>query len=73
MPYRTGVTAHDAAIYAAEMARQISQAPGASAAVVRAADIVYARAVKASCIANNNSSGVEQVAVMLRELGTGGG
>jgi hypothetical protein len=73
MAYRTGVAAHDAAIYVAEVARQIAITPGASAAVVRAADIVYARAVRASCIANNNSSGVEQFTAMLRELGTGGG
>jgi hypothetical protein len=73
MPYRTGNVAHDAAIYAAEVARQIAQTPGASQAVVRAADIVYARTVKASCIANNNYSGVEQFTAMLRELGTGGG
>jgi hypothetical protein len=73
MPYRTGVTAHDAQIYLAEMARQVSQTAGASQAVVRAADIVYARAVRASCVANNASSGVEQYTAMLRELGTGGG
>jgi len=70
MVYRTGNKPHDDALFAAEQARQQASV-GATAAQLKAADIAYARAARASCIANNASSGVEQFSTMLREL-TGG-
>ena len=71
MVYRTGNKPHDDALLAAELARQVASV-GATAAQLKAADIAYARAARASCINNNGGSGVEQFSTMLRELGTGG-
>jgi hypothetical protein len=70
--YKTGNSPHDAALAAAAVIWQAAVVPGASQATVRAADIAFARAAKASCIANNGYAGVEQYVTMLRELGTGG-
>jgi hypothetical protein len=70
--YKTGNSVHDAAMAAATSTWQAAVVLGATAATVRAADIAYARAAKASCVANNSSSGVEQYVTMLKELGTGG-
>jgi len=64
---KTGVPAHDTALLAAEQAHQAAIV-GATAAQVRAADLVFLRACKASCIANNNSSGVEQFNTAIKEL-----
>jgi hypothetical protein len=64
--------AHRAALLVAEQQYQQAIASTPTQAIVRAADLARARAVRASCIANNNSSGVEQAVVMLKELGAGG-
>jgi hypothetical protein len=69
---RTGNKAHDDALFAAEQARQAVNVAGATAAQLKAGDVAFARAAKASCIANNGSAGVEQFVSMLKELGTGG-
>jgi hypothetical protein len=66
---KTGKVAHDAALLSAEQTRQQSIVPGASQATCKAADLAYARAALASCIANNNGSGAAQFSAMLRELG----
>jgi hypothetical protein len=66
-----GPKAHNDALQAAETARQIASV-GATAAQLKTADIVYARAALASCKTNNNGSGTDQFVTMLRELGTGG-
>jgi hypothetical protein len=68
----TGNATHDAALLAAERARQSVNIPGATAAQLKAGDISYARACLSSCINNNSGSGAEQFSDMLRELGTGG-
>jgi hypothetical protein len=68
MVYRTGNKPHDDAILAAEQARQQASV-GATAAQLKTADIAYARSARASCIANNGGSGVEQFNAMLRENG----
>jgi hypothetical protein len=54
MPYKTGVKAHDDAIAAAEIQRQNAAPPGSTQATYKAADLAYARAALASCIANNS-------------------
>jgi hypothetical protein len=69
---KTGVKAHDDVCILAEGARQVAVAGAASQAGVRAAEITFYRAVKASCIANNGYGGVEAAMNGLRELGTGG-
>jgi hypothetical protein len=70
--YRTGVKAHDDACNASEATRQVAvAAAGNNQATIKAAEITHYRAVRASCIANNNSSGVEQATTALRELGVG--
>jgi hypothetical protein len=66
---KTGNSVHDAALLAAEGARQVSITPTSTPAQVRAADIAFARAARTSCITNNDSAGVEQFSVMLKELG----
>jgi hypothetical protein len=66
---KSGVKAHDDAIAAAEGVRQVSCAPGASAATIKTAEIVFYRAVVSSCRTNNSSSGIEQALNALRELG----
>ncbi len=62
--------AHRAAILAAEQARQAACVPGAGQATLRAADITFARAALASCLANGVSPA--QFVTALRELGTNG-
>jgi len=67
---KTGTNkAHDDAISLAEGVRQQSTAVATSQSAVRTADLVFYRAVRASCIANNNSAGIEQCNNALRELG----
>jgi hypothetical protein len=72
----TGVIAHDVACNKAESTRQSAVAGAAQSAagqvVVNNAEIAYARAVIASCIANNNNVGLEAYQSLLRALGTGG-
>jgi hypothetical protein len=65
---KTGNAAHDAALIAAEHAHQIATAPGATAAQIRAADLVFLRACRQSCIINNGSAGVAQFTTAIREL-----
>jgi len=69
LPYRTGNKAHDDALLAAESAYQQANAPGASQATLKAADLARARANLASCLTNNNGSGAAQSTVQLKELG----
>ena len=65
---RTGTNAaHDAALIAAEQAHQAAIV-GATAAQIRAADLVFLRACKASCVTNNNSAGIEQFNTAIKEL-----
>jgi hypothetical protein len=71
MVFKTGNKAHDDALLTAEQTRQAANVAGATAAQLRAADIVYARAARSSCIANNGYAGVEQFTTMLKELGPG--
>jgi replication-associated recombination protein RarA len=70
------VVTHDVACQKAESTRQSAVAGAASSAagqvVVNNAEIAFARAVIASCIANNSSAGLEAYQSLLRALGTGG-
>jgi hypothetical protein len=67
---RTGLNAtHDAALLAAEQARQAVAVPGATQAQLKSGDIAYAQACLASCINNNSGSGASQFIVQLEELG----
>jgi hypothetical protein len=72
----TGNLAHDAACSVAEATRQasvagVAQSP-AGQLVSNNAEITYARAVIASCKANNGGQGAEAYQTLLRSLGTGG-
>jgi hypothetical protein len=67
---KSGNFIHDSAIAAAEGIRQTAVMAAASQAAVRTAEITFYRAVRASCIANNNQSGIAQANAALRELGT---
>jgi hypothetical protein len=69
MPYKTGVKAHDDAIALAEVQRQNAAPPGSSQATYKSADLAFARAALASCLANNNSSSATQYTQMLKTLG----
>jgi hypothetical protein len=69
---KSGVYAHDLACAIAEGIRQNSVAGATSQVVVNNAEIVYARAIVASCKANNNGAGAEAFQTLLRALGTGG-
>jgi hypothetical protein len=73
---KSGVAAHDAACAVAESTRQSAVAGVASSAagqvLVKNAEIAYARAIVASCKANNNGIGAEPFQSLLRALGTGG-
>jgi hypothetical protein len=71
MTQPTGVKAHDDALFAAQQTYQATAVPGASAAVIRNADIALYRAIVASCKANNNGSGIQPALTALRELGVG--
>jgi hypothetical protein len=66
---KTGVVAHDNAVNAAEGVRQTAVAAAASQAAVRTAELAFYRAVRASCLSNNNAAGVEQANNALHELG----
>jgi hypothetical protein len=66
---KTGNKVHDAVLLAAEATRQSTIVPGISMATARAADLAFARAALASCIANNGGSGAAQFTQMLRENG----
>ena len=73
---RTGNAAHDSACYLAENTRQSAAAAAtqnaAGQVTVNNAEIAWARAVIASCTANNNGIGKEPFQTLLRALGTGG-
>jgi hypothetical protein len=73
---KTGNTAHDAACSVAEGVRQAAVAGVAMGAAGQVAsnnaEIVYARAIIASCVANNAGAGAEAFRTLLRALGTGG-
>jgi hypothetical protein len=72
----TGNIAHDAACSVAEAVRQATVAGAAQSPagqlVSNTAEITYARAVIASCKANNGGQGATAYQDMLRALGTGG-
>ena len=73
---KTGVTAHDTALAVAESVRQSAVAgvaqSAAGQAVQTTAEIAWARACVASCVANNGGFGAEPFQTLLRSLGTGG-
>jgi hypothetical protein len=73
---KSGNLAHDAACAAAESLRQSATASVAMSAagqvILNNAEIAWARAVIASCKANNNGIGAEPFQTLLRTLGTGG-
>jgi hypothetical protein len=73
---QSGNFAHDRTCDVAESTRQAAvsgaaQSPAGQAAV-NAAEITWARAVIASCKANNGGQGAEAFQSLLRALGTGG-
>jgi hypothetical protein len=74
---KTGVnSAHDTAMQIAESTRQVAVAAAGTGpsgqAAVDAAEIIFHRAVIASCKANNSSNGLEASISALKDLGTGG-
>jgi hypothetical protein len=73
---KTGNQAHDSACNLAEAVRQAAVAAAtqnpAGQVASNNAEIVFARAVIASCRANNNGNGAESYQTVLRALGTGG-
>lgn len=73
---KSGNYAHDLACTAAEASRQAAVATvtmnPAGQVASNNAEITYARAVIASCKANNNGIGTEPYQTLLRALGTGG-
>ena len=69
---KTGNQGHDTALFAAEVAHQLATPAGTSATAVRAADLAFLRACKASCLANNGGAGMEPYISGLIALGTGG-
>ena len=69
---RTGInTAHDAALLAAEAARQSSLAANPTPTQVQmdAIELTFHRAIVASCRLNNNSHGLEASMRALQDLG----
>jgi hypothetical protein len=67
---KSGNFVHDSTIAAAEGVRQVAvAAAGNNQVSVKNAEIAFFRSVRASCISNNNSSGVAQASAALRELG----
>jgi hypothetical protein len=70
-PYKTGNSTHDSNIYNARLARDVAAPPGSSQAVFRSADIIYARTVLQSSLANNSGSDAALYSAMLRSLGVG--
>jgi hypothetical protein len=70
---QSGNKAHDSVVAVAEGARQTAvAAAGSNQAAVAASEIVFYRAVLASCLANNNSAGAGCAITALKSLGTGG-
>jgi hypothetical protein len=69
---KSGVAAHDTACLAAEQARQFAVSGSPTQAAVNAAEIVYHRAVIASCKANNGGNGLEASLTALMTLGVNG-
>jgi hypothetical protein len=75
-PTQSGVYNHDQAcnkalgVLQASIAGATQNAAGQVA--VNNAEIVWARAVVASCKANNSSQGLEAATTLLKALGTGG-
>lgn len=70
---QSGNFAHDQACAIAEGVRQVSAAAaGSNQVAINAAEIVFARAVIASCVANLGGAGAEAYRTLLRGLGTGG-
>jgi hypothetical protein len=69
-------SAHDNACNSAEAVRQVAVAAAAQSpagqVTINNAEIVWARAAVASCIANNNGAGQGAFRDLLRALGTGG-
>jgi hypothetical protein len=69
-------SAHEIALLLAESVRQATVATAtqnaAGAVVVRNAEITFARAGLASCLANNGGQGQETFISALKSLGTGG-
>jgi len=67
-------SAHDNAINLAESTRQVAVAAAAQSpagqAAVNAAEVIFHRAVIASCKANNSSQGLAESLLALRALGT---
>ena len=70
-PYKTGVPAHDAAVYAARLARDVAAPPGSSQQTYKSADITYARACFNSSLTNNSAADAALYSAMLRSLGVG--
>jgi hypothetical protein len=68
----SGNYAHDQACSVAEGVRQASVAGATSQQTITNAEIVWARAIVASCKINNGGSGAEAFQTLLRALGTGG-
>ncbi|WP_439409767.1 hypothetical protein ACNJX9_17835 [Bradyrhizobium sp. DASA03076] len=66
----SGNRTHDNNVFLAEMTQQAAYKTAGNQAAIKAADIAYHRAVKAS--AKANSIGFECNTSALRELGTGG-
>jgi len=73
---KSGNFTHDTACNVAESTRQVAAAAAtqnaAGQVTVNNAEIAWARACVASCIANNNSVGQGAFRDLLRSLGTGG-
>jgi hypothetical protein len=73
---KSGNLPHDTACNVAEATRQAAVAAAAQSpagqVTVNNAEIVWARAAVASCIANNNGAGQSAFRDLLRALGTGG-
>jgi hypothetical protein len=69
---KSGNYLHDVACALAEGVRQSAVAGATSQATVNAAEITWARAIVASCKANNGGAGAEAFTSLLRALGTGG-
>lgn len=67
---KTANQTHDNTVNAAEGARQVAAAPGMTQAAVKAAEITFYRAAKASALANGAGPAVFIRA--LQQLGTGG-
>jgi len=69
---QSGNYAHDQACAVAEGVRQAAVAGTPTQTTVNNAEITWARACVASCVANNGGQGAEAFRSLLRALGTGG-